>query len=83
MKHYMAEGKDSRKNRTDNKQKPLPPIMQFYFLEGDCDQPGFRLPQLVATNAFNPFDSLATEKQRDTALILSSLFESIKNDTIL
>jgi hypothetical protein len=83
MKHYVAEGKDGRKSRTDNKQKPLPRIMQFYFLEGDCDQPGFRLPQAVAANAFDPFDSLATEKQRDTALILSSLFEPIKHDTIL
>ena len=83
MKHYVAEGKDGRKIRTDNKQKPVPRIMQFYFLEGDCEQSEFRLPQAVGANAFDPFDSLATEKQRDTALILSSLFEPIKHDTML
>jgi hypothetical protein len=82
MRHYVAQGKDGRKNRTDSKQKPLPRIMQFYLVNGDGQQPGLRLPQAVAANAFDPFDSLAAEKQNDTALILSSLFEPIKHDTI-
>jgi hypothetical protein len=83
MRHFVAQGKDGGKNRTDSKQKPLPRIMQFYLVDGNGDQPGLRLPQTVAANAFDPFDSLAAEKQKDTALILSSLFEPIKHDTIL
>jgi hypothetical protein len=83
MRHYVAQGKDGRKNCTDSKQKPLPRIMQFSFVDGDGEQPGLRLPQAVAGNSFDPFDSLAAEKQQDTALILSSLFEPIKHDTIL
>ena len=83
MKHYVSQGKDGRKIRTDNKQKPLPRIMQFYLLSDVGEQPEFRIPQAVAANTFDPFDSLATEKQKNTALILSSLFEPIKHDTIL
>ncbi|KAM0705023.1 hypothetical protein Q7P35_007810 [Cladosporium inversicolor] len=83
MKHYAAQAKDGRKNRTENTQMPLPRIMQFYLVDDDGEHPRLRLPPAVAANAFDPFDSLATEKQRDTALILSSLFEPIKHDTIL
>lgn len=83
MRHYVAQAKDGRKNRTENKQEPLPRIMQFYFVNDDGEQPGPRIPHAVAGNAFDPFDSLAAEKQKDTALILSSLFEPIKHDTIL
>lgn len=83
MRHYAAQAKDGRKNRTENTQKPLPRVMQFYLVDDDGEHPRLRLPPAVAANAFDPFDSLATEKQRDTALILSSLFEPIKHDNIL
>jgi hypothetical protein len=82
-RHYVTQGKDGRKNRTDKKQKPLRRIMQFYLVDGDGEQSGLRLPRAVAASAFDPFDSLAAEKQKDTALILSSLFEPIKHDTVL
>jgi hypothetical protein len=36
-----------------------------------------RLPHIVASNSFDPFDSLATENQRNTPTIIESLFQPV------
>jgi hypothetical protein len=83
MKHYVAQAKDGYKNRTDIEQKSLPQIIQFSLVADGDVQLEPRLPQAVAANAFDPFDSLAAEKQQDTAFILNALFEPVKHDTML
>ena len=83
MRHYAARARDGHNNRDDHRQEPIPRIMRFHLPISDCEQPELQLPQVVAANSFDPFDSLAAQKQKNTVLILRSLFEPVQHNTKL
>lgn len=84
MRDYVAKAKDGHGDRRDRAiEKPLRRIIQFSLSDTGCDKLEFRLPCLVAANSFDPFDSLATDHQRNTVAIINSLFELVQYDGVV
>lgn len=84
MRDYVAKAKDGHGDRRDRAtEKPLRRIIQFSLSDTGCEQLEFRLPCLVAANSFDPFDSLATDHQRNMVSIIKSLFEIVQYDGVV